>query len=117
MRKGTRPALLFLAVSATAFGLAEAHVLKPSAGTASAGSTVQLGDAARGTTLFQQRCAGCHGEGGKGGGVGPRLVGAALTPARVKGQIDAGGGVMPARLVTGQDEADVLAFVATITAK
>jgi cytochrome c2 len=32
-------------------------------------------DAARGKALFQQRCAMCHGVGGAGGAIGPRLVG------------------------------------------
>jgi hypothetical protein len=37
-----------------------------------------------------------------------------VTIARVKAQIDGGGVTMPAGLVKGGDEADVLAYVATI---
>jgi cytochrome c len=33
------------------------------------------GDAARGRTLFQQRCMACHGIAGAGGAIGPRLIG------------------------------------------
>jgi mono/diheme cytochrome c family protein len=117
MGKAARPIALLVVVVAIVFALAEAHVLKPSTPKAAAGSSVQLGDAYRGETVFQQKCAGCHGTGGEGGGVGPKLAGAPLTPAAVKAQIDAGGGVMPAALVTGGGEADVIAYVASIAAQ
>jgi mono/diheme cytochrome c family protein len=117
MRKALRPAVLFVIVSAAAFGLAEAHVLKPGRPEAAVGSTVQLGDAYRGETVFQQKCASCHGTGGRGGSVGPRLTGDEITLARVKAQIDSGGSVMPPELVTGRDEQDVLAYVASIVAR
>ena len=105
------PGLLFAAVAGTTFGLAKAHLAKP--GTPS-GGTVKLGDAGRGATLFAQRCAGCHGQGGKGGGVGPRLAGSGISLAAAKAQIDNGSGVMPAGLVAGEQEEDVLAYLATI---
>ena len=54
------------------------------------------------------------GTGGKGGGIGPRLVGLDITVAQAKAQIDNGGGVMPAGLVSGTKEEDVLAYLATI---
>src|SRR5918911_1149613 len=73
---------------------------------------VAVGDAYQGETVFQQTCAGCHGAGGKGGGIGPRLAGAAIPLAVAKAQIDNGGGAMPPRLVTGQKERDVLAYLA-----
>jgi mono/diheme cytochrome c family protein len=116
MGKAVRPLALLAIVAVAVFALAEAHVLKPSTPKA-AGSSVKLGDVYRGETVFQQECAGCHGNGGQGGGVGPKLAGAALTPAAVKAQIDRGGGVMPAGLVSGGDEADVLAYVASIAAQ
>ena len=59
-------------------------------------------------------CASCHGQNGKGGGIGPKLQGLPISIARVKAQIDGGGSTMPAGLVKGGDEADVLAYVATI---
>ena len=117
MAKLLRPLAVFAAVSAAVFGLAEAHVLKPGTPKAAAGSTVRVGDAYRGETVFQQTCASCHGTAGKGGPVGPRLAGAQLTLARVKAQIDGGGGAMPGGLVSGGDEEDVLAYVASIVAQ
>ncbi len=117
MRKGLKPALVAAAVTLAAFGLAEWHVLAPGTPKAAAGTKVVLGDAYRGDTVFQQNCAVCHGAGGKGGSAGPRLAGARLTVARVKAQIDAGGGAMPPRVVSGRDEQDVLAYVAGIVAQ
>ena len=117
MGKAARPIALLVVVAAIVFALAEAHVLKPAAPKAAPGSSVQFGDVYRGETVFQQSCAGCHGNGGEGGGVGPKLAGAPLTPAAVKAQIDSGGGVMPAGLVTGGAEADAIAYVASIAAQ
>jgi mono/diheme cytochrome c family protein len=74
---------------------------------------VKLGDPYRGQIAFEATCAGCHGS-GEGGGVGPRLIGLDITVAQAKAQIDGGGGVMPAGLVSGTKEADVLAYLATI---
>jgi mono/diheme cytochrome c family protein len=117
MAKLARPIAVFVVVSAVAFALAEAHVLKPGTPKAATGSTVRIGDAYRGETVFQQTCASCHGAAGKGGPVGPKLAGATLTLARVKAQIDGGGGTMPAGLVSGGEEEDVLAYVASIVAQ
>ena len=109
------PAVLFLLFAGTAFGLAKAHVASP--GTPSAAGSVAVGDPYNGETVFQGSCASCHGAGGKGGGVGPRLKGAAISLGAAKAQIDNGGGVMPAGLVSGAKERDVLAYLATIFAK
>ena len=105
------PLVLLVAVTGATFGLAKWHPAKP--GIPSAG-TVKLGDQYRGETIFSQTCASCHGQGGKGGGIGPRLVDLPISIALANGQIDAGSGSMPAGLVTGRDEEDVLAYVATI---
>jgi len=107
------PLVLFVVVSATVFTLAKLHPARPDV-PAAAPAAVTTGDADRGETLFASQCAGCHGEGGEGGGIGPRLDGAAITLAAAKAQIDNGGGAMPAGLVSGQDEEDVLAYLATI---
>ena len=117
MRKAFRPLVLFVCVSAAAFVLATLHVFKPGTPKAAAGTGVTLGDVYRGETVFQQSCASCHGAGGRGGGVGPKLAGAGLTPAGVKAQIDNGGGAMPAGVVSGSDEADVLAYIVSIAAQ
>jgi len=93
------------------FALAMLHLAKPGAAT----GTVELGDAVRGKTIFRQVCAPCHGTNAEGR-IGPRLAGTLLTPAAAKTQIDNGGGIMPARLVSGRAEEDVLAYLDTITA-
>jgi cytochrome c551 len=105
------PACLFVAFAGAALALAKLHLAKPGAPKAS--GAVKLGDAYRGETVFTQRCAGCHGDGGKGGS-GPRLAGSGVSIAAAKAQIDKGGGVMPANLVRGRSERDVLAYLQTI---
>ena len=112
MRLLVVPALLFVAGAGTAFGLAKAHLAKP--GKPKPSGTVAVGDAYQGEIVFQQSCVGCHGAGGKGGGIGPRLAGAAIPLAVAKAQIENGSGSMPPRLVSGRQERDVLAYLATI---
>jgi len=106
------PTALFLVVSGTALALALTHPAKP--GLPKTSGSVKLGDSYRGETIFSQTCASCHGAGGKGGGIGPTLAGAAIPLAVAKAQIENGGGAMPAGLVKGQQEEDVLAYLATI---
>jgi mono/diheme cytochrome c family protein len=105
------PLVLFVAVSGTAFGLAKLHLARPSL---SSSGPVQFGDFYNGQTVFSQTCAACHGQDGKGGKIGPRLAGVQISLSRAKAQIDAGGSIMPAGLVKGQQEKDVLAYLATI---
>jgi mono/diheme cytochrome c family protein len=105
------PACLFVVLAGGAFTLAKLHLAKPA--TPRAAGAVKLGDPYRGENVFTQRCAGCHGNGGKGGS-GPKLAGSRLSLPAVKAQIDNGGGAMPPNLVSGRDEDDVLAFVQTI---
>jgi mono/diheme cytochrome c family protein len=112
LRLVVAPTVLFLVVSGTALTLALLHPAKP--GLPKTSGNVQLGDSYRGETIFSTTCAGCHGQGGKGGGIGPTLAGAAIPLAAAKAQIENGGGSMPAGLVKGQDEKDVLAYLATI---
>ncbi len=114
VRLAAVPAALFLAVGGATFALAKLHLAKPGAPPVAPGGIV-LGDAYRGETVFQEACAGCHGAGGTGG-IGPRLAGSTLSIGRVKAQIDTGGGSMPANLVSGGREQDVLAYVATLLA-
>ena len=116
MTEAIRPLALFATVTVATFVLATLHVFKPSAPKAAVGSGVKLGDLYRGETVYMQNCASCHGADG-GGGVGPALVARGIPVARIKSQIDAGGGVMPAQLVSGQAEEDVIAYVASLTAK
>lgn len=107
------PACLFLGVSAAVFVLSRLALAEPSA--PKAVGAIELGDAYRGQIVYSQTCAGCHGEAGEGG-VGPKLDGNPISIAAAKAQIDNGGSTMPARLVTGRQEADVLAYLATILA-
>jgi cytochrome c551 len=107
------PLVLFVVVSGTVFILAQLHPARPEVPAAAAGA-VQTGDAYRGETFFIDKCSSCHGVGGAGSDIGPRLAGAPVTLAAAKAQIDNGGGAMPAGLVSGQEEEDVLAYLATI---
>ena len=117
MSTGTRLAVtaagLFVVFSGAAFTLAKLHLAEPPAAT---GGNVVLGDAAAGRAVFARTCAACHGAGGKGGSIGPKLAGASIALAAAQAKIDTGGSVMPAKLVSGKDERDVLAYLATILA-
>jgi len=107
------PTLLFFAFAGTALALALLHPAKP--GTPSTGGKIKLGDPYNGETIFSTTCAGCHGQGGSGG-IAPKLAGAAISLSAVKARIDNGAASMPAGLVKGRQEEDVLAYVATILA-
>jgi mono/diheme cytochrome c family protein len=110
MRSPAKPLALLLAVSAAVFALAQWHPFSPTAPTADAAPT---GNATRGTTVFATSCAGCHGTDATGG-VGPPLRGSGLTAAEVEAVVATGRGAMPAGIVSGQDAADVAAYVATL---
>jgi cytochrome c6 len=78
------------------------------------------GDVAAGKTAFVATCGGCHTlkDAGTSGNVGPDLDSLApLTVDRVAHQIEHGGGAMPAKLLTGQDAANVAAYVASVAGK
>jgi mono/diheme cytochrome c family protein len=107
------PACLFFAVSATVFLLASLALAEPSAPKTS--GVVVVGDQYRGQVVYSQSCAGCHGATGEGG-VGPKLQDNPITLAAAKAQIDSGGATMPAQLVAGRQEEDLLAYLATILA-
>jgi mono/diheme cytochrome c family protein len=108
------PAVIFAVVWGTVFTLAELHPAKPEATTST--TPVQLGDAQQGASIFADRCAGCHGQGGKNGTVGPTLAGNPISLPAARAQIENGGGAMPANLVEDQDLADVLAYLKTVLA-
>jgi len=112
MGRGWRPILIGGAVAVGTFALAQAQIFAPSS--APAGSAA-AGDSARGGTVFQRECAGCHGDGGKGGGVGPALFETGLDAVEVSAVVQQGRGVMPAGIVTGQEQADVVAYVVSVS--
>ena len=109
------PLLLFVAISGGVFALAKLAPAKPEPPKVGSVTIVVRGDAARGRTVFAEKCASCHGASAEGG-IGPKLAGAPLTVAAAKVRIDNGAGVMPAGLVEDADEADVLAYLDTIFA-
>jgi mono/diheme cytochrome c family protein len=110
MSRAWRPVLVGGAIVVATFALAKAQVFEPSAQT----GTVVTGDVTTGEQVFQQECAVCHGPRGEGG-TGPALAGSGLTPDEITTRVRQGAGVMPPALVTGQDEADVVAYVASIS--
>ena len=107
------PVVLGAYVVAMVVVLAQLHPFRPAA--TAAVTSVAAGDVYRGETVYQRDCAGCHGAGGEGG-AGPALVGTGLAAATVVAQIRSGGGIMPAALVTGQEEADVVEYVVQLSA-
>jgi mono/diheme cytochrome c family protein len=109
MSRGLRPLLAGAIVVVTVLLLAQWPIFEPS----ESSSAPAEGDAARGQVLFDETCSSCHGPGGEGG-AGPRLVDSGLAAAEIAATIEQGSGIMPPALVTGQDEADVVAYVASI---
>jgi mono/diheme cytochrome c family protein len=111
MSRGWRPIFVGAAVVVGTFALAKAQIFEPSAPAGTGAS----GDVQRGRTLFARNCAACHGTAGGGGGVGPKLAGAGLDAETVAATVQQGRGVMPAGIVSGQDQADVVAYVVSIS--
>jgi mono/diheme cytochrome c family protein len=107
------PLVLLLGVAGVTYALAKWHPASPPRIPKALAGSVALGDQYRGEAVFQRSCSGCHGPNGSGG-IGPRLQGLPISIAAVKAQIDNGGGTMPAGVVKGGDEKDVLAYVATL---
>ena len=111
MRRWWRPLVVGGAIVVATFALAEWHVFAP----ATTPTATTVGDATRGAAIFESTCSGCHGPEGSGGGVGPRLAGSGVDSATVSSAVQQGRGVMPAGLVSGQDEADVVAYVVSVS--
>ena len=113
-RRLWRPVVVLACVAGAVFALAQGAFLAPQA---PAGGPVKLGDAYQGEIVFEGTCAGCHGTGGSGGGVGPKLAGAGLPAALIQARIASGAGAMPGGLVAAAEQPDVVAYVLGITAK
>ena len=112
MGRGWRPLVVGALVVVATFVFAQFAVFEPSAST---DAGVGAGDPSRGQVLFESTCASCHGAGGEGGSTGPRLVDSGLDAAVIASTVELGRGVMPPALVTGQDRADVVAYVVGIS--
>jgi cytochrome c6 len=103
--------------AATSTGTTSTASTAGSTATTTGGSTA---DVAAGKTAFTATCGGCHTlkDAGTNGQVGPDLDSLApLTVQRVAQQIMNGGGPMPPKLLTGQDAANVAAYVASVAGK
>jgi cytochrome c6 len=104
--------------TATSTGTATTAASTATATTTSGGGSGA--DLAAGKTAFTATCGGCHTlkDAGTNGQVGPDLDSLApLTVAIVTHQIANGGGPMPPKLLTGQDAANVAAYVASVAGK
>jgi mono/diheme cytochrome c family protein len=110
MGRGWRPIVVGAVIAVAVFALAQAEIFAPSA---PAGDAV-VGDVENGEAIFQRDCASCHGVSAEGG-VGPALAGTGLDAATVTAVVQEGRGVMPAGIVTGQEQADVVAHVVSIS--
>lgn len=106
-----RPVLVGAVVVLGVFVLAKAQIFEPSA---TGDPPAAAGDAVRGEVVFDETCAACHGAGGSGGS-GPALQETGLDAVLVTERVRQGAGVMPGGLVSGQDEADVVAYVVSIS--
>ncbi len=111
MGRGWRPLVAGASIVVATFVLAQFAVFEPSV---SSDVRVAGGDFDRGEVVFERECAGCHGPGGEGGSPGPRLIDTALDAAEVASVIEQGQGVMPPALVSGGEQADVVAYVVAI---
>lgn len=114
MGRLSRPLLVGAFVVIAAFVLAQIVVFEPST---PAGATLAGGDVYRGEVVFERACASCHGAGGEGGSPGPRLVDTDLDALEVAAVVEQGRGVMPPALVSGQEQADVVAYVVSISSR
>ena len=112
MRRGWRPILVGGVIAAGTFALAQAQIFAPEA---PGGGAAAAGDVDRGEAVFERECAGCHGPAGAGGGVGPALADSGLDAAAVNTAVQQGRGIMPAGIVEGQEQADVVAYVVSIS--
>ncbi|MDQ3426138.1 MAG: c-type cytochrome [Actinomycetota bacterium] len=112
MGRGWRPLVVGAIVVIATFVLARLTVFEPSAPTV-AGTAG--GDVYRGQVVFERECSSCHGQGGEGGSPGPRLSDTGLAAAEVIATIEQGRGVMPRGLTSGQEQADAVAYVVSIS--
>ena len=108
MPRAWRPIVAGAIVVVAVLLLAQWPIFEPSSE-----SPVLLEGAARGAVLFGEQCAGCHGRGGTGG-TGPILADSGVDEDEVVAAIEQGPGIMPAGIVTGQNQEDVVEYILSI---
>ncbi len=86
----------------------------PAATAPPAGAPVGAGSPAAGKVVFSNTCAGCHAGLGTRAGFGPQLAAQGLTAVVITTTVENGKGQMPAGLASGQDLADVVAYVESL---
>jgi cytochrome c551 len=72
------------------------------------------GEVEAGLEVFAANCTSCHTDNGNRAGVGPQLAGAGLDAAAIETTVVNGRGIMPGGLVSGEDLANVVAYVESI---
>jgi mono/diheme cytochrome c family protein len=105
------------AASTTAPATTAPATSAPAATTApasTAAAPVAAGTVAAGKVVFSNTCAGCHAGLGTRAGFGPQLAAQGLTAAVITTTVENGKGQMPAGLASGQDLADVVAYVESL---
>jgi cytochrome c6 len=118
--KTVNPATAGGSTATTATSTATTTSGATTAGTATTTGGTSGADLAAGKTAFTATCGGCHTlkDAGTNGKVGPDLDSLApLTADRVAKQIANGGKVMPPKLLTGKDAANVAAYVSSVAGK
>jgi mono/diheme cytochrome c family protein len=109
MGRGWRPVIAGAIVVVAVFVLAQWPIFEPSSST----NAPAAGGVESGQEVFTRVCAGCHGEQAEGGTC-PRLARSGLDAEQIADTIEQGSGIMPAGLVEGQEQADVVAYVESI---
>lgn len=97
-------------------GMQMSGMQMPGAGPAD--SLLATGDATKGQSMFQAlNCAACHGAGGSGGSIGPRLIGLAeqMEPPQMYDMIKHPHAPMPDFKLADTDIANLVAYVVSLT--
>ena len=116
-RRLHRPVATIALCAVLALGLAGCGGGGGGGGGGDTGTTPPVGDATAGEAVFAANCSACHsavaGESSPNPAA-PNLAELAPDEARVLRQVKNGGAQMPAGLVSGQDAADVAAYVTSL---
>jgi mono/diheme cytochrome c family protein len=115
------PAASSAAAPATSAASTEAATTQAATSEAATTAAPAAGDPAAGKAVFTANCGGCHAlaDAGTTGAVGPNLDDLKPDEAKVKHQVEVGGGAMPAfkGTLSDADIANVAAYVASVAGK